>query len=182
MSGNSELYTISSWCNSNQIQISDSQAQQMIQYLDLIREASKKMNLVSAKDLNQLVQRHLIDSLNALVDIEILPNSHCADLGSGAGFPGIPIAIARPDITIDLIESRRLKSLFLIKAIGELRLQNVKIIHGRWEEQSAKYDYIFARAVYNESELGKLALPRLEPDGALSYFEKFLKVKIIRFC
>jgi len=152
----------------------------MIQYLDLIREASKKMNLVSSKDLDVLVERHLVDSLNALVGIEIMPDLHCADLGSGAGFPGIPIAIARPNITIDLVESRRLKSLFLIKAIDELKLENAKIIHGRWEEQSAKYDYIFARAVYNENDLRELALPRLNQGGALIYFEKFMKVKIIR--
>lgn len=151
----------------------------MVRYLELIREASKKMNLVSSKDLELLVERHLFDSLNALVAVEIGPNSNCADLGSGAGFPGIPVAIARPDITIDLVESRRLKSLFLTKTINELKLENCKIIHGRWEEQSARYDYIFARAVYNENDLRKVALPRLNFKGALVYFDKFMKVKII---
>jgi 16S rRNA (guanine527-N7)-methyltransferase len=174
-----ELDTIISWCESNRIQISGEQARQMVRYLELIRESSKKMNLVSSKDLGLLVERHLIDSLNALVVIEIDPNSHCADLGSGAGFPGIPIAIARPDITIDLVESRRLKSLFLAKTINELKLENSRIIHGRWEEQKTRYDYIFARAVYNESDLRKLALPRLNSKGALIYFDKFMKVKII---
>lgn len=138
------------------------------------------MNLVSAKDLELLVERHLIDSLYALVAVDIDPNSHCADLGSGAGFPGIPIAIARPDITIDLVESRRLKTLFLAKTINELKLENTKIIHGRWEEQNTRYDYIFARAVYNESDLRKLALPRLNTEGALVYFDKFMKIKIIK--
>lgn len=152
----------------------------MVRYLDLIRGASQKINLVSLKDQGLLVERHLLDSLNVLVHVKIAPESKCADLGSGAGFPGVPIAIARPDITMDLTESRRLKSLFLGKAIGELGLKNAKIIHGRWEEQKAKYDYVFARAVYNEHDLRKLALPRLNSGGALIYFEKFMKVKVIK--
>jgi 16S rRNA (guanine527-N7)-methyltransferase len=179
MINDSELQQITTWCNSNLIQINDKQIGQMVRYLDLIREASKKMNLVSPKDLNSLIERHLLDSLHALVGIDIKPNSHCADLGSGAGFPGIPIAIVRPDIMIDLIESRRLKSLFLGKAANELHLENVKVVHGRWEEQTASYDFIFARAVYNESDLRKLALPRLKPEGRLVYFEKFMKLKVI---
>lgn len=171
---------IISWCDSREMQIDDKQASLMSLYLDLIRDASKKMNLVSKKDLDSLVERHLLDSLNALTGLDIVSGSICADLGSGAGFPGIPIAIARPDITMELIESRRLKSLFLAKAIAALKLENTRIIHGRWEEQTGEYNFIFARAVYNEADLRKLALTRLKADGALVYFEKFMKVTIIK--
>jgi 16S rRNA (guanine527-N7)-methyltransferase len=179
MAGKHEFQQIMSWCDANHLDIKTNQVEQMVKYLDLIRVASKKMNLVSPKDLEVLAERHLIDSLNALIGIEIKPGSRCADLGSGAGFPGIPIAIARPDISVDLIESRRLKSLFLGKVVEELHLGNAKVAHSRWEEQSASYDFIFARAVYNESDLIKLAIPRLNPSGVIVYFEKLMKIKII---
>jgi 16S rRNA (guanine527-N7)-methyltransferase len=180
MSGKHEFVQIVSWCKNNIIPIETKQVEKMVKYLDLVRVTSKKMNLVSSKDIDMLLERHLIDSLNALIGVAIEPDSRCADLGSGAGFPGIPIAIARPDIFIDLIESRRLKSLFLAKVVEELQMSNAKIVHSRWEKQSDVYDVIFARAVYNESDLIKLALPRLKPGGVLIYFEKFMKVKIIR--
>jgi 16S rRNA (guanine527-N7)-methyltransferase len=180
MAGKHEFVQIVSWCKNNIIPIETRQVEMMVKYLGLIREASKKMNLVSPKDLEMLLERHLLDSLNALVGVAIKPGSRCTDLGSGAGFPGIPIAIARPDISIDLIESRRLKSLFLAKVVEELQLGNAKIVHSRWEKQSDIYDVIFARAVYNESDLMKLALPRLKPGGVLIYFEKFMKIKIIK--
>jgi 16S rRNA (guanine527-N7)-methyltransferase len=179
MSDKHEFEQIVSWCGKNNIHIETPQAEKMMKYLDLIRDVSKKMNLVSPKDLETLLERHLLDSLNALIGVVIKPGSRCADLGSGAGFPGIPIAIARPDISIDLIESRRLKSLFLSRVAEELHLSNARIIHSRWEKESANYDFIFARAVYNESDLMKLALPRLNPGGILIYFEKFMKIKII---
>jgi 16S rRNA (guanine527-N7)-methyltransferase len=179
MAGKHEFEQIVSWCGKNNIHVETQQTEKMVKYLGLILEASKKMNLVSAKDLDMLLERHLIDSLNALIGVVIKPGSQCADLGSGAGFPGIPIAIARPDISIDLIESRRLKSLFLAMVVDELHISNVKIVHSRWEKESANYDIIFARAVYNESDLMKLALPRLRPGGILIYFEKFMKIKII---
>jgi 16S rRNA (guanine527-N7)-methyltransferase len=179
MADKHEFEQIVSWCGKNNIHVETQQTEKMVKYLGLILEASKKMNLVSAKDLDMLLERHLFDSLNALIGIEIKPGSQCADLGSGAGFPGIPIAIVRPDIYIDLIESRRLKSLFLSKVAEELQLSNAKIVHSRWEKQSDIYDVVFARAVYNENDLEKLALSRIRPGGILIYFEKFMKIKII---
>jgi 16S rRNA (guanine527-N7)-methyltransferase len=175
-----ELKIITSWAQDHHFEFDLKQFHKFTEYLAMIREASKKMNLVSKNDLGQLAQRHLIDSLHALTAYEIPSGAKAADMGSGAGFPGIPIAIARPDISIDLIESRRLKSLFLARVIEDLKLTNAKAVHSRWEDVSAKYDIIFARAVYNETDLRSMALPRLNPGGTLIYFEKYLNVKMIK--
>ncbi|NLI15962.1 MAG: 16S rRNA (guanine(527)-N(7))-methyltransferase RsmG [candidate division Zixibacteria bacterium] len=175
-----DLNAIISWCDSNGLYFNEQQLRLFDRYISLVRERSRKINLVSSRDQGLLVERHLLDSLNALVNIEIATGSLCADLGSGAGFPGIPIAIARPDIYMDLFESRRLKSLFLATVVEKLQLANVTVVHGRWENQATRYDYIFARAVYNEKDLREIALPRLNPRGFLIYYEKYMKVKIIK--
>lgn len=171
---------IKSWGKQNGINIADTQLNKFIRYLDMVRETSNKMNLVSRNDIPNLAERHLLDSLNALAAYEFPLNAQVADLGSGAGFPGIPIAIARPDLSVSLIESRRLKCLFLEKVVGDLELTNVRAIHSRWEVGSDKYDIILSRAVYAEPELRQIALPRLANNGIILYFEKYLKIKLIR--
>jgi 16S rRNA (guanine527-N7)-methyltransferase len=174
-----EISQIKTWCELKGLSISQSQLERFGQYLSMVREFSKKMNLVSKKDLPSLAERHLVDSLNALAAYEFPQGAIVADLGSGAGFPGIPIAIARPDLSITLIESRRLKCLFLEKVVSELALFNVIVVHSRWEKLSDKFDVILSRAVYPEPELLKIALLRLRPSGVLLYFEKYMKIKII---
>jgi 16S rRNA (guanine527-N7)-methyltransferase len=180
MNSNDDSKIITLWCEERNFEIDQQRIQKFTEYLAMIREASKKMNLVSKNDLNQLAQRHLIDSLHALTAYDIPQGAKTADMGSGAGFPGIPIAIARPNLSVDLIESRRLKSLFLAKVIENLKLPNAKAIHSRWEDISNKYDIIFARAVYNETDLRSLAIPHLNSGGVLVYFEKYLSIKIIK--
>jgi 16S rRNA (guanine527-N7)-methyltransferase len=176
---NDEKTRITNWFSINKLAITQEQTDQFVQYLEMIFETSKKMNLVSKNDLPSLVERHLLDSLGALTSFEFLPGTHIADLGSGAGFPGIPLAIARPDIKIDLIESRRLKCLFLKSVVESLELENVDVIHDRWENLKTTYDIILARAVYSETELKRIALPRLNETGVLLYFARYNDIRII---
>jgi 16S rRNA (guanine527-N7)-methyltransferase len=171
---------IAKWLGEQSLPISVEQIDKLILYLKMIRETSKKMNLVSKNDLPHLVERHLLDSLVALTVFEFAQGTHVADLGSGAGFPGIPIAIVRPDLRIELIESRRLKALFLKSVVDSLNLANVKVIHERWENLSGTFNIILARAVYSESDLRKWALPRLNDGGALLYYAKLGNIKIIQ--
>jgi 16S rRNA (guanine527-N7)-methyltransferase len=175
-----EANLIKTWCEQNKLNLDEIQIEQMLKYLDIIREMSKKMNLVSRNDIESLVDRHLLDSLHALIAYEFPQNAIVADLGSGAGFPGIPITVARPDLSMNLIESRRLKCLFLENVVQELGLKTAKVNHSRWEKTTGKFDVILSRAVYAEPELKNMTLPRLAPGGALLYFEKFMKIKIIR--
>jgi 16S rRNA (guanine527-N7)-methyltransferase len=175
-----EKLKIASWFAERNLPIVQTQVDKLSLYLEMIREASKKMNMVSKNDLPNLAERHLFDSLHALVVFEFPVGSHVADFGSGAGFPGVPLAIARPDLNIELIESRRLKGLFLKGAIEVLGLEHAKVINDRWENFNTKYDIILARAVYAEIDLRKIALPRLNENGALLYYAKFNDIRIIR--
>ncbi|MCP4583880.1 MAG: 16S rRNA (guanine(527)-N(7))-methyltransferase RsmG [candidate division Zixibacteria bacterium] len=170
---------VKTWLGKNRLNQSQAQIDNLLGYIDMIRETSSKMNLVSKNDLPQLIERHLLDSLHALTVYTIPPGSHIADLGSGAGFPGIPIAIARPDTQMDLVESRHRKCLFLGSVIDKLKLSNAKVIHDRWENRTNQYDIILARASLKEQDLITKALPKLNPGGVLLYFAKYNNIKII---
>jgi len=170
---------IKSWAAENNLDLVQTQIDNLLIYIDMIRETSSKMNLVSKNDLPQVIERHLLDSLHVLTVYRLKPDSHVADLGSGAGFPGIPVAIARPDIHLDLVESRHRKCLFLRSVIDKLGLANTGVIHNRWENNDSHYDVIMARASLKEQDLLTKALPRLNPDGVLLYFAKYNSIKII---
>jgi 16S rRNA (guanine527-N7)-methyltransferase len=171
---------IKSWFAEKNFHIDEAQIAKFLAYLDMIRQAAQRMNLVSKNDLPHIFERHLLDSLQALAVIEFPSYARVADLGSGAGFPGIPIAIARQDIDMTLIESRRLKALFLKSVCEKLNLENCSVRHDRWENINSVFDFILARAVYRESLLEKVALPKLNPGGAVVYYRKFNDIKILR--
>ena len=158
----------------------DSSLESFLKYIDMIHAASARMNLVSKNDLSNIIDRHLLDSLQALTIYDFPDSVIVADLGSGAGFPGIPIAIARPSIKIDLIESRYRKCLFLKSVIENLDLPNANVIHNRWENNDKSYDIILARASLKESDLRQKALIRLNPGGALLYYSKYNQIKILK--
>jgi 16S rRNA (guanine527-N7)-methyltransferase len=171
---------IKQWLDDSELELSDNQINDQLKYIEMIRKTSGTMNLVSKNDLPQLIERHLLDSLYVLKAYNIPGGSKTADLGSGAGFPGIPVAIARPDIHMYLIESRHRKCLFLKNVINELGLANAIVIHDRWENLDFTYDIILARASLKESDLIAKAIPRLNPDGALLYFAKYNNIKVLK--
>jgi 16S rRNA (guanine527-N7)-methyltransferase len=121
-----------------------------IRYADLIRDWNRRMNLVSRQDVDRILSRHVFDSLCLLSTVSIPSRDRVLDLGSGAGFPGIPMALVRPDLHIILVESKRKKVLFLQKALSELSLSNTTVILGRIEEIVATLptvDVVVSRAV-----------------------------------
>lgn len=175
-----EKKKISEWFKRNRIKVSDGQINSLLGHIDMVREYSPKLNLISKKDLPNVIERHLLDSLRAFLTYDIPRNIMAADVGSGAGYPGIPIAILRPDIQMYLIESRRKRSLFLSKVINAIGLANAIVINDRWENLNLIYDLIFARAVIKEADiLGKLK-SRLAPGGAILYFAKYNHIKVFR--
>ena len=175
-----EEIIIKHWLKENELRLSEGQINDLLSYIELIRQTSGTMNLISKNDLPQLIERHLLDSVYVLKAYNIPVGAKTADLGSGAGFPGIPVAIARPDIQMYLIESRHRKSLFLKGVVNKLRLGNAIVIHDRWENQDFTYDIILARASLKESDLIAKAMPRLNPDGALLYFAKYNNIKVLK--
>jgi 16S rRNA (guanine527-N7)-methyltransferase len=104
------------------IQISDQLTQAFAIYLRRVREWGRRMNLVSARDLERVGRRHLLESFNLLFFPLDLADGPLADAGSGAGFPGLPLALAVPNLEVLLIESIRKKALFLERMVAELGL------------------------------------------------------------
>ena len=171
---------IEKWLAKNDFSMTEKQVDLSCRYLELVRTVSGKMNLVSRNDLGKLAERHFLDSLNALLVYRFSEKSKVADIGSGAGFPGIPIAIARPDLSIHLVESRRRKALFLNQSVSELDLKNVSVINDRWENISHEYNIALIRAVYPQSELEEKVLSLLPTGAVLLYFAKYNNVIALR--
>ena len=123
-------------------------------YSALLKEESERQNLVSASTLDQLWERHILDSAQ-LVRFEPHPRASWVDIGSGAGLPGIVIACL-VDGPVTLIEPRRLRAEFLHKVCESLRL-NAEVIGGKAEGIEGKYDVITARAVASLTQLLKIS-------------------------
>jgi 16S rRNA (guanine527-N7)-methyltransferase len=139
------------------IELSPLQIQQLERHFDLLNRWNRVLNLTSLKNPGEIVERHYCESLFLAVH---LPDGalRIGDVGSGAGFPGLPLAFARPEFSVALIESHRRKSVFLREAARELA--NVEVIPMRAEEISETFDWIAVRAVrFSEIEetLARLA-------------------------
>ncbi|WP_188987030.1 16S rRNA (guanine(527)-N(7))-methyltransferase RsmG [Saccharopolyspora thermophila] len=138
-------------------------------FADLLREHGIERGLIGPRELDRLWERHL---LNSAVLAELLPpNSRVLDVGSGAGLPGIPLAIARPDLTLTLLEPMARRVTWLQEVITELAL-TVEVVRGRAEEgpvreRLAGQDIVTARAVAPMERLAKWCLPLLRPGGRL---------------
>jgi 16S rRNA (guanine527-N7)-methyltransferase len=149
-------------------------------YQDLILSWSKRMNLVSKGDLNNLVERHILDSLVPLS--EIPECGSLADIGSGAGFPAIPLALVRAELRITMVEARHKKILFLKEACSKLGLHSVNLVETRLEEFHPEnpFDLVTMRALPGwESLLGEIK-GILKPSGKLIYYERPGKCRVIK--
>ena len=138
------LQQIQQGCDDLALTLSEQQRQQLLSYVMLLAKWNKVYNLTSVRDIDVMVSRHLLDSLTVL---PFLVGHSLLDVGSGAGLPGIPIAIARPDLAVTLLDSNSKKTRFLQQAKAELGLDNVTVIHERIEQASLpKFDLVTARA------------------------------------
>lgn len=137
-------------------------------YQALLIEWNHRHNLISHGDESHIVRRHFIDSLCLLRMIDIAKNTRLLDLGTGAGFPGIPLKIVRPDLDLVLLESKRKKGLFLRQLLSHLELQDVMLSIGRAEDlvsQIQFVDMVCSRAVADASTLLKLSISYIKPAG-----------------
>lgn len=141
-------------------------------YEALLRTWSGRVRLVSRGDRDRIRERHFIDSLRVT---PFLPRGKISllDLGSGAGFPGVPVKIARPEVKVVLLESARMKGLFLNHLAGELGLEGLSVLTERAEaaceraEHRGRYDIVTARAVGSLPVLWRLSSGFLKKDGEL---------------
>ncbi len=139
-------------------------------YIDLILGWNRRISLISTTDESRIVEKHILPSLAIYPHIPDEP-INWLDVGSGAGFPAIPLKIIRRDPELLMVESRRKKAIFLMKVIRELNLRGSEVVWSRLEELPAdrKYDLITARAVENPHLVLREASRRLQPSGLIFY-------------
>ena len=135
-------------------------------YRDFLIQENQVMNLTSIVDPEEISTKHFIDSLALAKTIHFV-NQTILDVGSGAGFPALPLKIVFPDLRVTLIDSTRKKIDFLKRLTDRLALRDVKLIHGRVEEHPNHgfYDLVIARAVAKLAILAELCLPFVKVGG-----------------
>ena len=152
----------------------DAAARSLDHYLALMLKWNRVYNLTAITERSQMVTRHLLDSLSivapldALVDRRPPPqaNPRILDVGTGAGLPGIPLAIARPDWQLTLIDAVSKKTAFVTQAVAELALKNVQVMTGRVEKEGAGlYDVIVSRAFASLADFAEHTRPLLALNG-----------------
>lgn len=152
----------------NEFNLNENKLNQFEQYKTLLQEWSKKMNLTSITEDTEVYIKHFYDSL--ILEKYLDKNIHLADVGTGAGFPGLPLKIAREDLTVDLIEPTTKRCTFLSQVVNDLKLENVNIINKRSEDLLDKketYDAITSRAVASLNILLELSIPLLRVGGKM---------------
>jgi 16S rRNA (guanine527-N7)-methyltransferase len=150
-----------------QVEIADEQVAALERYLDLLEKWNRVYNLTAIRERGRMVTHHVLDSLSILPYVR---GPNVLDVGSGAGLPGIPIAIARPALRVTLLEANQKKSAFLTQAVGELRLANVTVVTERVESwrTEARFDTIVSRAFAELGEFVAAAGRLLTPHGVIA--------------
>jgi 16S rRNA (guanine527-N7)-methyltransferase len=148
------------------VDLSEAQCRQLVTHLDLLDEWGERMNLTAIRDRPSQLTKHVLDSLSVR---PFLRGTRIADVGSGAGFPGIPLAIAAPGMTFALIESTGKKCRFLEHVCDALGLGNVEVVQARAEAHKPRdrYDTVLARAVGPVADLVRNAGPLVAGGGRL---------------
>lgn len=151
------------------IQLNNEQINQLEQFYTLLIEWNKKMNLTRIIEKEEVYLKHFYDSLTIVKEINLSKELSLCDVGSGAGFPGIVLKIAFPNLKITLIDSLLKRVNYLNEIIRELGLTEIEAIHVRAEEYAKKhreeFDIVTARAVANLKLLAELCIPMVKEEG-----------------
>jgi 16S rRNA (guanine527-N7)-methyltransferase len=148
------------------LSITEQQQQQLLRFIKLIEKWNKAYNLTAVRDPLEMVSLHLLDSLAILSHVK---SPQIADIGTGAGLPGIPLAICMPDCHFTLVDSNSKKTRFVQQAVLELQLKNVDVIHSRAElvRPESLFSTVISRAFASMNDILKLTGHLLADDGVL---------------
>jgi len=151
------------------IELDEMRLRDISTYIDLLLKWNSRINLTAIRDPGEIVQRHFGESLFAAkYALDQKPVEMAIDLGSGAGFPGVPFAILAPDVRVTLIESQQKKATFLQELIYTLGLKNVKVFAARAESYSGTVDLVMLRAVERFEQALQMAVRLTEPGGRIA--------------
>ena len=153
------------------IHLSDSQIEQFLIYYEMLYERNKVVNLTAISEYEDVLRKHFVDSVCLVKACELSTGMSLIDVGTGAGFPGLALKIAFPELKVTLLDSLNKRVLFLNDVIRELGLKDVDAVHGRAEDLAKpgklreKYDLCVSRAVANLSTLSEYCLPFVKVGG-----------------
>ncbi len=153
------------------VRFSVEQIEQFYKYMNLLIEWDEKMNLTAITEPKEIILKHFIDSITILKYID--DNSKLVDVGTGAGFPGVPLSIMNPTLKITLVDSLNKRLIFLQEVVKELNLKNIEIVHARAEEfgqnknYREKFDIATSRAVANLATLSEYLVPLVKIGGKI---------------
>jgi len=151
------------------VELTDNQINQFEKYQDLLLEWNEKINLTAITEENDIIIKHFVDSLTVAKYFK--DNDKIIDVGTGAGFPGIPLKIANKTLKVTLLDSLNKRIIYLNDVIEKLDLLDIETIHGRAEELSRnikyreQYDVVTARAVANLKTLSEYCIPFVKLNG-----------------
>ena len=151
------------------INFNEEQIENFYKYMNLLLEWNQKINLTAITDEREIIIKHFLDSLTIAKYID--RENSLADIGTGAGFPGIPIKIYKPDIKITLVDSLNKRINFLDEVIKDLKLNDIETVHSRAEDLGRNknyremFDVVTSRAVANMSVLSEYLLPLVKVGG-----------------
>jgi len=168
MNKSESIIYITNEFNNCGISITESQAEQYFTFYEMLVEKNKVMNLTGITEFEEVVRKHFIDSC---VRVKLTGTENVMDVGTGAGFPGLPLKILYPNLKITLLDSLNKRILFIDEVVRSLGLTNVELIHGRAEDFGVnpkyreRYDAVVSRAVANLSSLCEYCLPFVKVGG-----------------
>ena len=158
-------------CTNEGLSFDEEKYNKLMKYKDMIKEWNEKINLTAITEDEEIVKKHFIDSIKAFRFSKLNDAKRIIDIGTGAGFPGIPIKVIKPEIEVVLLDSLNKRVNFLNEVINELNLKNITAIHGRAEDFARetnyreKFDIAVSRAVANMAVLSELCIPYVKLNG-----------------
>lgn len=159
------------------IQITEQMKEQFAIYYDILCEWNEIMNLTAITQFDEVVEKHFLDSLALGAYLKMKGNLKLIDIGTGAGFPGIPLKIVYPQLHVLLVDSLNKRVRFLNEVIQRLNLSNIFAVHGRAEELARKneyreqYDLCVSRAVAHLASLSEYCLPFVKTGGVFAAYK-----------